>query len=61
MKNITEKELTAYNELLTQEKAVIDKFNYYARNCKDPELKKLCKDAVARHQEHFNTVFAQIQ
>ena len=28
MKNITEKELSAYNELLTQEKAAVDKFNY---------------------------------
>ena len=43
MKNITEKELSAYNELLTQEKAAVDKFNYYAQNCKDPNLKKLCK------------------
>ena len=61
MKKITEKELGAYNELLVQEKAAIDKFNYYAQNCKDPNLKKLCKDAAARHQEHFNIIFAQIQ
>ena len=61
MKNITEKELSAYNELLTQEKAAVDKFNYYAQNCKDPNLTKLCKDAAQRHQEHFNTIFAQIQ
>ena len=33
----------------------------YAQNCKDPELKKLCKEAAERHQEHFNTIFAQIQ
>lgn len=62
MKNsITEKELSAYNELMTQEKAAVDKFNYYAQNCKDPSLKKLCKEAAARHQEHFNTIFNQIQ
>lgn len=62
MKNtITEKELSAYNELLTQEKAVVDKFNYYAQNCKDPNLKKLCKEAASRHQEHFNMIFNQIQ
>lgn len=61
MKKITEKELSAYNELLVQEKAIVDKFNYYAQNCKDPQLKKLCKDAATRHQEHYNAVFSQIQ
>ena len=61
MKKITEKELGAYNELLVQEKATMDKFNYYAQNCKDPQLKKLCKEAAARHQEHYNIIFAQIQ
>ncbi|MEG0019800.1 MAG: spore coat protein [Oscillospiraceae bacterium] len=61
MKQITEKELSAYNELLIQEKATVDKFNYYAQNCKDTQLKKLCKDAAARHQEHYNSIFSQIQ
>ena len=61
MKKITEKELGAYNELLVQEKATMEKFNYYAQNCKDPQLKKLCKEAAARHQEHYNIIFAQIQ
>lgn len=61
MKKITEKELSAYNELLIQEKSTMDKFNYYAQNCKDPQLKKLCKDSAARHQEHYNSIFNQIQ
>lgn len=60
MKNITEKELSAYNDLLTQEKRAVDKFNYYARNCKDPSLKRLCREAAERHQEHFNIIFSQI-
>ncbi len=61
MKNLTEKELGAYNELLIQEKTLIDKFNYYAQNVKDPQLKKLCKETAQKHQEHFNTIFNQIQ
>lgn len=60
MKNITEKELSAYNDLLTQEKSAVDKYNYYAQSCKDPGIKKLCKDAATRHQEHFNTIFSQL-
>lgn len=60
MKNITEKELSAYSDLLGQEKAAVDKFNFYAQNVKDLELKKLCKEAAQRHQEHFNAVFNQI-
>ena len=60
MKKVTEKELEGYNEILTQEKVAIDKFNFYAQNCKDPQLKKLCKDAAERHQQHYNTIFSQI-
>ena len=61
MNRITTKELSAYNELLVHEKAAADKFNYYAQNCQDPKLKKLCKETASRHQEHYNTIFNQIQ
>ncbi len=61
MKNLTEKELGAYNELLTQEKTLIDKCNFYAQNAKDASLKKLCKETAQKHQEHFNIIFKQIQ
>ena len=60
MKNITEKELSAYSDLLGQEKAAVDKFNFYAQNVKEQEIKKLCKEEAPRHQEHFNAVLNKL-
>ena len=61
MKEITEKELTAYDELLTGEQTVIQKYKTYADDCKDPEIKKLCENAVSKHTEHYNVLLRQIQ
>jgi len=56
MGNLTEKELNAINEQLSNEEVLISKFKEYSDNCKDPELKGKYEEIVGQHEKHFNTL-----
>ena len=57
---LTQKETELLKDLKSEEKLGIEKYTKHSSCAKDPQLKKLCKEAAARHQEHYNIIFAQI-
>lgn len=54
MANLTEKELTAIEEQLSQEQLLILKFKDYANRCEDSELRAKYEQIVSKHQNHFD-------
>lgn len=60
MATLTEKELSALNDLLCSEELEIKKFRQLASQTTDPALKQKFTDISNRHQAHFNTLFSQL-
>ena len=60
MATLTEKELSALNDLLSGEEAEVKKFRQLACQVTDPALKQKFTDIANRHQAHFNTLFSQL-
>lgn len=54
MANLTSKELTLLEDQLSGEQLLIKKFQSYATQCTDPQLKTKCEQVAAKHQDHFN-------
>ena len=50
---ITEKELTALEDLLSGEKLLVTKYKAYAQMCSDQELKQKCEAIASKHQIHY--------
>lgn len=59
--NLTVKELTALEEQLTEEKLLVKKYQTYARECSDAELKAKCNQIADKHRQHFNTLLGYLQ
>lgn len=55
---ITEKELTAIEDQLSNEEMLITKFKSYSQMCSDPELKQKCGDIAQKHQCHFDRLIS---
>ena len=53
---LKEKERTAIEDLRTQEQTCINKYANYAKQAKDPELKKLFETLSAKEQQHYDTL-----
>lgn len=51
---ITEKELSAIEDQLGNEQALITKFKAYSQMCSDQELKQKCDSIAQKHQNHFD-------
>ncbi|HIU75443.1 MAG TPA: hypothetical protein IAC62_06155 [Candidatus Pelethocola excrementipullorum] len=60
MGTISEKELSALNDLLNDEDLLIKKFQMLAQNSDDPEVKNKFNEISNKHQEHFNRLYAQL-
>ena len=58
METISEKELSALNDLLTE--LLIKKFQMLAQHSDDPQIKSKFTEISNRHQEHFNSLYAQL-
>lgn len=54
--NLSEKELGAIEDQMSQEQILIQKYKNYAQECTDPELKTKCEQIASKHQQHFNTL-----
>lgn len=54
MANLTSKELSLIEDQLGGEQLLIKKFQAYATQCTDPQLKTKCEQVAAKHQDHFN-------
>ena len=50
---ITEKELTALEDLLSGEKLLVTKYKAYAQMCSDQELEQKCEAIASKHQTHY--------
>lgn len=60
MANLTEKELSALNDLLSGEEQEIKKFRMLSDAVCDPALKQKFSDIAERHQGHFNALCAHL-
>jgi rubrerythrin len=57
----TAKELSALDDLLSQEQCAVSKYEAYAAQVTDPQLRDLCTDVARRHREHYNTLLRHLR
>lgn len=60
MSQISEKELSALNDLLTEEELLVKKFQMLASQSQDQEVSAKFVEIANKHQGHFNSLFAQL-
>ena len=58
MATLTSKELSSIEDQLTAEKTIITKFNHYADETNDLQLKSMLQDVANRHQSHFDRLYS---
>lgn len=61
MDQISEKELSALNDLLSGEELLIKKFQMLSQHSDDGEIKAKFMEISNKHQEHFNNLYAQLK
>jgi len=59
--NLTEKELTALEEELSQEQLLVKKYQAMACLVTDAPIRQQLNDCAAKHQQHFNTLASFLQ
>ena len=60
MPDLTSKELTALEDQLTMEQALIKKYKLYAKQCSDPQIRTKCEQIAAKHQNHYTRLLGQL-
>lgn len=60
MSELSEKELSALNDLLSEEDLLIKKFKMLADHTEDGQIKSQLTDISNKHQGHFNELYAQL-
>lgn len=60
MNQLSAKELSALQDLLGGEELLIKKFQMLAEHSQDPEIKEQFTEISAKHQTHFNSLYAQL-
>lgn len=60
MSQLSEKELSALNDLLTEEELLIKKFKMLAEHTDDPKISAKFTEISDKHQGHFNALYAQL-
>lgn len=61
MAQITEKELSAISDLLTMEENLVQKYRAYACQTTDCSLKEQYEQIAARHQRHYDELYANLK
>ncbi len=61
MSQLTAKELSCFQDLLSSEELLIKKFNMLADATTDAELKQEFHKIANHHQNHYDTIYAQIK
>ncbi|MBQ4517404.1 MAG: spore coat protein [Clostridia bacterium] len=59
--NITDKELMAIEDRMSEEQVLIRKYRSYAEQCNDAQLKAVCNQVADKHQQHFNMLMGYLQ
>ena len=57
MSNLSEKELSALNELLSEEELLVKKFQMLAGHATDPTVRSEMEELSMKHQSHFNKLY----
>lgn len=60
MSKVSEKELSALNELLNEEELLVKKFQMLAQHTQDQEIKQKFEEISRKHQGHFNMLYEQL-
>ena len=60
MNQLSEKELSSLNELLSEEQLLVKKFQMLAGHATDPEVKQQMEELSKRHQSHFNRLYGYL-
>ncbi len=61
MNQISEKELSALNDLLSDEELLVKKFKMLAEHAQDTEIKSKFEEISNKHQAHFNSLYEQLR
>lgn len=61
MDQISEKELMALNDLLSDEELLVKKFQMLSQHSQDAEVKAKFTEIANKHQEHFKSLYAQLR
>lgn len=61
MADLSEKELSSIQDILSQEELLIKKFKNLSNQCEDEEIKDKLMNISDRHQKHFNSIYAQLR
>ncbi len=61
MNMVSEKELSALNDLLSEEELLIKKFKMLAEHSDDMEIKHKFQEISNKHQAHFNNLYEQLR
>ena len=61
MNQLSEKELMALNELLSDEELLVKKFQMLSEHSQDTEVKSKFTEIANKHQEHFKSLYAQLK
>lgn len=56
--NLTEKELSSVQDILSEEELLIKKFKMLSEHSKDPAVKAQMLEISNKHQEHFNSIYS---
>lgn len=60
MANLTTKELSLIEDNLRQEQLMVQKFNMYASQASDPEIRNLCQQLCNLHQSHIDILIKHL-
>lgn len=60
MAHLSEKELSALQELLSEEELLVKKFQMLSQNADDTEIKSKFQEIANKHQGHFNMLYKQL-
>ncbi len=61
MDQLSEKELSAINDLLADEELLTKKFKMLAKQTDDVEIKQKYERISEQHQGHFNALYEQLR
>jgi len=60
MTELSEKELSALKDLLSEEELLVKKFQMLSEHAQTPELKSKMMDISDMHQGHFNELYSKL-
>ena len=60
MSQLSEKELSSLNELLSEEELLVKKFQMLAGHATDSSVKSEMEEISKRHQSHFNQLYEHL-